>query len=560
GPAGDKYVGFDTFGRVVDQNWVKAGTSVDRNSYTYDRDGNRTAKTNPLNTSLSEVYSYDGLNQLASFDRNSGARTQNWGYDALGNWNSVTTNGVAQTRGHNQQNEITSVSGATTPTYDANGNMTKDETGLQYVYDAWNQLKAVKDTGGTVVKSYQYDGLNRRVAETVNGVATDLYYSASWQVLEERVDGMAKASTVWSPVYVDAMIARDRDADNNGTLEERLYPTHDANFNVTALFNTAGVVVEKYAYDPFGAVTIYDASNAIITASAYGWQHFHQGGRRDSTTGLYHFRHREYSPTLGRWVTMDPIGYQAGDVNLYGYVGSNPIIYVDPLGSDRWYYDPNDTNRNSNVISNPIIDTYEPRQYYCENLSYLPSLSGIYIREYERGCIGLCNLRLGLPIFDFPEKKAIACYTSFDLAYKRMQYEGLKFNRESGRRPRIFAKIVESLPGAVSEYGFNALEEIDLNNGNGGRMPFGTGMFDYCTLHMPYNDAKSWYWESMNWSLSSAGESWCAIRKKFPCVARRECLGNVYGPFFRYPIYCVVLADSYEPNIPRSYLDKGLIK
>src|SRR5205085_2202388 len=104
-------------------------------------DGNRVTKTNAVNSAYSEADTYDGLNQLATFNRNSGARTQSWDYDAAGNWDSVTTNGTAQTRSANKQNEITSVSGATTPTYDSNGNMTKDETGKQYVYDAWNRLK-----------------------------------------------------------------------------------------------------------------------------------------------------------------------------------------------------------------------------------------------------------------------------------------------------------------------------------------------------------------------------------------------------------------------------------
>ncbi len=64
-------------------------------------------------------------------------RPQAWDFDALGNWDSLTTDGGSpQTRTHNKQNEITAVSGATSPTFDANGNMTTDETGKQYVYDA----------------------------------------------------------------------------------------------------------------------------------------------------------------------------------------------------------------------------------------------------------------------------------------------------------------------------------------------------------------------------------------------------------------------------------------
>jgi YD repeat-containing protein len=124
--AGDQYIGLDRFGRVADQRWRASGSDVDRTQYAHDRDGNRTAKTNTVNSAYSEAYTYDGLNQLSTFDRNSGARTQSWDYDAAGNWDSLTTNGGSpQTRTHNRQNEVTAVSGATTPTFDANGNMTR---------------------------------------------------------------------------------------------------------------------------------------------------------------------------------------------------------------------------------------------------------------------------------------------------------------------------------------------------------------------------------------------------------------------------------------------------
>lgn len=73
-----------------------------------------------------------GFNQLIGFDRGtvngtktgltgSASRSQDWDHDAPGNWDSVTTDVSAQTRTHNAQNEITSVSGATTASYDANG-------------------------------------------------------------------------------------------------------------------------------------------------------------------------------------------------------------------------------------------------------------------------------------------------------------------------------------------------------------------------------------------------------------------------------------------------------
>ncbi len=137
---------------MIDQHWKTTSATTDQFTYTYDRNSNRLTKGNSVDSDFDEVYTYDNLNQLTSFDRNTGDRTQAWDYDALGNFDSVTTDGgSAVTRTHNKQNEITAVSGATSPTFDANGNMTKDETGKQYVYDAWNRLKVVKNSGGTTL-------------------------------------------------------------------------------------------------------------------------------------------------------------------------------------------------------------------------------------------------------------------------------------------------------------------------------------------------------------------------------------------------------------------------
>ncbi len=54
----------------------------------------------------------------------------------------------------------------------------------------------------------------------------------------------------------------------------------------------------------------------------------------DFETGLALCTHRYYDPHNGRWLTRDPIGYDGG-VNLYGYVGGNPVGWVDPEGIDR---------------------------------------------------------------------------------------------------------------------------------------------------------------------------------------------------------------------------------
>jgi len=71
-----------------------------------------------------------------------------------------------------------------------------------------------------------------------------------------------------------------------------------------------------------------------LGCSAFAWLYLHQGRRYDVTRGLYHFRFRDYSPTLGRWTSLDPLRYAAGDVNLYRPVGNDPINRLDPSGLD----------------------------------------------------------------------------------------------------------------------------------------------------------------------------------------------------------------------------------
>jgi YD repeat-containing protein len=214
GDAGDQYIGLDRFGRVVDQRWIITGTGTPtyRMQYGYDRDGNVLYANNLVNSTFSELYhangagnDYDNLNQLTNFARGTlngsndtitaPTHSQSWAFDALGNWSSLTTDGNTQTRTANKQNEITSISGQTTPGYDANGNMTGDQTGKTLVFDAWNRLVQFKN-GATPLESYAYDALNRRITENP-GAVRDLYYSILWQLLEEDVSGSMQDQYVW---------------------------------------------------------------------------------------------------------------------------------------------------------------------------------------------------------------------------------------------------------------------------------------------------------------------------------------------------------------------------
>ncbi|MBM4023701.1 MAG: RHS repeat-associated core domain-containing protein, partial [Planctomycetes bacterium] len=328
---------------------------------TFDRGGNRLSRGVPLAPAFDETYTYDALGQLDSFRRGpvaAPATTQQWQFDALGNWNTFTTDATVQPRTHNAQNELTQV-GTQKLSYSATGNLTADAQGRSLAFDAWNRLVSVRDSAGRIVARYEYDGLNRRVVEQVGPVAAtapirDIYYSAQWQVLEERlrttsgdIGRTAEARYVWSPVYVDALVMRDRDADGlaatgTGGLEERLYAIQDANWNTTAVVAAAGVrgvlggaVIARFVYTPYGesqALTASWAPAKPAAVAAISWQHLFQGLEFTEITGLAYVRNRDYSASLGRFIERDPIGFKAGDNNWYRFVGNRPTTSTDPLG------------------------------------------------------------------------------------------------------------------------------------------------------------------------------------------------------------------------------------
>tara|TARA_B100001248_G_scaffold152814_1_gene114903 strand:- start:2345 stop:2986 length:642 start_codon:yes stop_codon:yes gene_type:complete len=85
-----------------------------------------------------------------------------------------------------------------------------------------------------------------------------------------------------------------------------------------------GEVVSRMSYDEFGR---------RLSGERVGFQPFQfAGGRRDIGSGLLQFGARHYDPVVGRWISKDPIGFDGGDTNLYGYVLNDPVNFVDPSG------------------------------------------------------------------------------------------------------------------------------------------------------------------------------------------------------------------------------------
>lgn len=373
---GDIYSGLGRFGRVKDCRWYDYGGSADtaRLKYGYDRASNRLWREDTVAVSLSknfdELYAYDGLHRLEDLQRGrlNGGHTsissktfaQAWTLDATGNWQGfeeAATGGsltLDQSRDSNTVNEITGITNSVgsawaTPAHDPAGNMTTipqpaDPT-LSYTatFDAWNRLvKLVDDDTSDTVQENQYDARTFRTVrkDYTGGTLSEerhCYYTPGWRCVEERLGSSPDSADpdrqfVWGNRYIDDLVCRDRDTDANGSLDERLYATQDANWNVVALIDTTGNVQERYAYSAYGMTNVLTAGFVTRATSSYQWETTYCGYRSDATSGMLAVKFRFYHPALGMWVTRDPIGYGRSDTNLYSYCLSDPVAICDPLG------------------------------------------------------------------------------------------------------------------------------------------------------------------------------------------------------------------------------------
>jgi RHS repeat-associated protein len=240
---------------------------------------------------------------------------QTYTQDAADNLTGIDEASYAYSASVNSDNQITgtTLNGQTQAyTRDANGNITEDRKHF-YQWDAENRLIQVTVKSGGQVSQFLYDGLSRRVRHIEQATTTTeaRFLWCGEQLCQQR----DSADAVTARYYAQG-------EQHLGAITQSLYYAQDHLGSVIATTDSAGNILGSAEYTAYGRTLSQSGTQAD-----FGYAQMYRHG----ATGLYLTHYRPYDPDTGRWLARDPIE-EDGGLNLYAYVGNNPVTGTDFTG------------------------------------------------------------------------------------------------------------------------------------------------------------------------------------------------------------------------------------